>query len=835
MSYREEGGSAIPIYARSIASQQSWFNKLTSPSITGSSPGHLPNSVSIWNILKDSQIRVEANRQPREATPPHAYEKSLEAVFSLPELDKTEEIDNPDAQQNPDNLDFAIWLYGATLFRKARHSSALISEALFPCPERFNVKEIDNDEERSRIVFGPTGNGDPTWVSRLEESGILLRKPGGYAWKYRDMRLGMQWILDHRIWNTENELTLWVIRPRIHFWIGDWYLRAFYATGHHSPLIEAIYHFFSAIDLSRFYVPKPECSPPSGKIDLERVLQARQRLAWRAACQLELALDVGTKSLKFWCSGIPLDSTFFRSGDSSNLADELKGMNFNPICGDELTSPGFFVNDERGQTPLFIESLMNLVNSVLAEKVIAIQTAVKTEGGRHHSHMSQRSTSSKVESFCLDVPHETDNIAKPESWPVMKFKSQFGKKKDPLLNDQNHGIPWFPPNGTIWPNIDEKGAIAPSPASAGMDQKSLDQSAACRLASDAFQRIMISWIANGAKDELLFATLWKSLEVAYRLIRRAQMDYAGRIGGPNDLRLWQHASVICHVTLDAARSLSGESREAGINLRIRGLIYYGLCLGGIRRFSEAHRRLNEAHALLSRGQLDSSSEFLSQIHIRRAEVFLFEWKIDKLARKEDGLITNAGAKIVSRVDSAWAAIEKGEAILSGAGHPTLWWAKIASIKLHCYSILAEHKIYKKSDHLERRSSLPFRRRLDLAASLIDLLRRSFLLGQDDGFRSLRAILNFVGASRLVSADVSKSAEDSKQSVRTIIECLGDADPSREPDWTCPNSQRICDIWEHIMWAMKLEDFESLRDLIRSKAKNIPFDSEAQIGFYKPNL
>jgi len=834
LSYREEGGSKIPVYTRSIASQRSWFDKLTSTKISGSSPGHLPNSVCIWNILTDSKTMVKANRLPREATPPHGYEKSLEAVFSLPGLVTTAGIDNPDAPQKTNNLDFAIWLYGATLFRKARHSSALISEALFPCPERFNVKKTDNDEERSKIVFGPTDNGDPSWVSRLEENGILLRKPGGYAWKYRDMRLGMQWILDHRIWNTENELTLWVIRPRIHFWIGDWYLRAFYATGHHSPLIEAIYHFFSAIDLSRFYVPKPEYSPPSSKIDLERVLQARQRLAWRAACQLELALDVGTKSLKFWCSGIPLDSTFFRSGDKSNLADELKGMEFDPISGTELTSPGFFI-DERDEIPLFIQSLKNLVNSVLAEKVIAIQTAVKTEGGRHHSHMSQRSTASKEESFCLDVPHETDDLANPKSWTVMGFKSQFGKKRDPLLDDMNHGIPWFPWSAPkcapskrkFWPVIDKEGNILPSPVSAEMSQETSDQRAACRLAAEAFQQLMSSWIHNGAKDEQLFATLWKSIEVAYRLIRRAQMEHTGRTASPDNLRLWQHASVICHVTLDAARSLTGESRESGINLRIRGLIYYGLCLGAMRRFSEANRRLNESHALLSRGQLDSSSEFLSQIHIRRAEVYLFDCKIEESARGEDGSITKAGAKIVSRVDSAWAALEKGEAILSGAGHPTLWWAKIASIKLHCYSALAEHKIYTESDQLERRSSLPFRRRLDLAASLIDLLRRSFLLGQDDGFRSLRAILHFVGASRLVLADVTKSAEDSKQSVRAIIECLGDDDQASTPDWTNPNSQRISDIWKHIEWARSAEEldgFQNLRDLIKSKASGIPFDS-----------
>jgi hypothetical protein len=66
------------------------------------------------------------------------------------------------------------FLYAAVQFRQSRHISALMSEAVYPCPHRFNDAGIDNDEFREREVA--------RWLTDLSmEAQILFRKPGGHA------------------------------------------------------------------------------------------------------------------------------------------------------------------------------------------------------------------------------------------------------------------------------------------------------------------------------------------------------------------------------------------------------------------------------------------------------------------------------------------------------------------------------------------------------------------------------------------------------------------------------------------------------------------------------
>lgn len=190
------------------------------------------------------------------------------------------------------------FLYGVTLFRQSRHTSAFFSDGVYSCPRRFNTDSDDNDIRRARHVS--------LWINELCEARIFFHKPGGYCWKYRDIRLGIQKLLQslplYRSAEDRDYNFLLESRSRTHYWIGDWYQKAFHSTGHYIPIIESLYHRYQCIRYASFAKPSKLTYTRRGD---EEMLGTYQALLVRSSLvEIIKTLQMGRRLLKFWLSGI---------------------------------------------------------------------------------------------------------------------------------------------------------------------------------------------------------------------------------------------------------------------------------------------------------------------------------------------------------------------------------------------------------------------------------------------------------------------------------------------------------------------------------------------------
>jgi hypothetical protein len=83
-------------------------------------------------------------------------------------------------------------------------------------------------------------------------------------------------------------------RARTHFWIADWYGRAYRATGHAMPLLESLYHYFECLSYTPF-------ARPFSVTDQKVISGYRLRLARRAFYEMLKTLRLGRRSIEFWC------------------------------------------------------------------------------------------------------------------------------------------------------------------------------------------------------------------------------------------------------------------------------------------------------------------------------------------------------------------------------------------------------------------------------------------------------------------------------------------------------------------------------------------------------
>jgi hypothetical protein len=98
-------------------------------------------------------------------------------------------------------------------------------------------------------------------------------------------------------------------------------------------------------------------------------------------------------------------------------------------------------------------------------------------------------------------------------------------------------------------------------------------------------------------------------------------------GDDASLKTWQQACVLARLSNDLAAHLPPDHLPHEARLRVMGTTLYGLSLGHLHRFYEAHRRFNEAKALLTKGEHGNDSLEFSIVDLRRGEVLLIEAKL----------------------------------------------------------------------------------------------------------------------------------------------------------------------------------------------------------------
>lgn len=662
--------------------------------------------------------------------------------------------------QDPEAASRGLWLYGLTLFRQSRHPAAMISEAVFPCPWRFGdnsntddkhedgrPRTRDNDEYRHHLIYErdsrlsdedhPEGM---SWMGYLEAKGLFLRKPGGYAWMFRDTRIGLQRLLelkkvvlssapyakgDKALVESTSQNTLdsfECVRARLHYWIGDWYMRAFYATGHFIPLMEAIYHSVQAIHHAPKYAWK-------GDNEVFRIA-----LVWKAVCQLRKLLMVGRRSLLFWCPGVDIGQVFFEA-DIKIIRDGVERVT--KTDSGALLEKSIKLREKLSLAPDIIEGeIKHLKSAVIKEAYAHGGRTCPLLGGHARSDSVIDHADPPMQTWC-EVEPAHDLWLKDIIEPMVEVTSKMlqGSSFDMGTRLQaiwgaNHGQPLM---------------IA-------------------RLRREW----MNEWAEKSGDEAPLFQTIWLISEMMYRIVRRAKLEYHHQSLASDDLllsanevnvsRRWVVVCALGYEALQMCRSLSPDYHHADCDLRVRVLTLYALALGYLNRFSESNRRLNEAHAIILSGMGWPDGRELARIHIRRAEMLIWRSRHEMAKWKQEGKGAKTKAKhtrlAISWLDDAWAALERGELCLGGVSHSTYWWYRLLSLKLSCYATLAAIVEVGGVDikSMSSMSSLLFRRRIHLPTTLLSLLRDSLIVGAGDIFRQIRVIEYAFYADRVLNKE-----------------------------------------------------------------------------------
>jgi hypothetical protein len=679
-----------------------------------------------------------------------------------------------------ENLQF---LYAVTLFRRARHYSSFLGEGVLPATHIFSVDGYDNDWERDKKLA--------QHLADLNEMGFFYRKPGGFAWTYRDFRLGVRRLIDSL---GQDELEKHHIEPFVewrshyHYWIADWYLRAFYTSGHAVPLMEGIYHLYQTI----LHLDKYRKQSTSSDNELQRAWQ-RYRLWRRAACDMAKALRVGNDAICLWF-GPPLLKAWFPPDNGkwleafTNIYDQLNAL-FSRIP--ELEPKGLREHS-RDVLEVLKEELLQL----------ARRGGDKLRIRRFEDHVASES------------PPQTEKDCELDKSPSKDDDDLYTRFPEPVK--QLCG--------------DIKNILTDKPDS---DSQRLD---------DAIQDWQHKQLQEDFSDRKLFYLAQQLNERAFLFLRDAKLrqlvnlnqrrdkkanEPTGFLGlTPEVKHRWICVTILTRSALEFCRLLHPKLGSFEGKERVKALCLYGVALARLYRFYEAHRRLNEANALLSKINVSGADRdvLLGILELRRAEAHLLEGmlirelrekadpaeSIDKTAKKkEDGMSekedrmsqnlferyaikqpflqdheARLGRLRVAKLDDAWCALERAERLLSGRLRSSHWWSRLCVLKLRC---LAEHSLEKepKFRPLARRiQSQPLNQiyellykglagcqeetRVSSRLRLVDLaLRTAYNLTRDDlplGEKALNTL--------------TKTVDSTLKTVKDRIKC-------KEPSHDCP--------------------------------------------------
>jgi len=694
------------------------------------------------------------------------YENRLENVLEkwLTPFTKEEKEEGKDIGLEKWQVLRLRFLYAVTLFRHSRHTSAFYSEAVYPCPNRFNRDRIDNDWVRASRVR--------KWIARLRELHVFYHKPGGYAWKYRDVRLGLQALLQKlplsqsSLKNTESMPNyLLEIRARTHFWIGDWYRKAFATTGHSVPVMEALYHRYQCAKFAKF-------ARPHGTYDPREIQEYRLVLFRSAVLEMIKTLRLSRHWMKFWLSGKSIPPMLL---DSGNLRDSFD------IWRTEIYTKGPIKIPLAGEC--YLEKLINTLKWDLDCLAVSL----------------------KSENYTA-LPEETAAIEVPLHGFIIKNESPF--LSSTVGSDDFRGTAFGDSNPILKVESNNLQKV--------LDQFWYEESEPKEL-EKKLRALEQKWLNDNTENyKEIYKQVDSMSELAYLYAKRAKMErHADERPEWQPFR-WVQVTAICYHAIGLCKHLPPEIQEDAIRLYCKLHTIYGLALAYLGRFFEAQRHINEATALLSKSRAGLAPTELAIIRLRKAEIYLVEGEVlkndfirfentfvkfkkenrselskyfindikngknyhplvaqaIKKLRRDIGnipetnlplkqkrcmqFVQQIGRMHVAALDSAWSALESAEKLLAGQSHSALWWGRFLALKLRVYGARIDGK--QECDPQVKGSRfeyLAFRRRIDHKAEVVRLFERGLLVSPNDSYRQLRIIDYF----RKAYSSVKKALED----------------------------------------------------------------------------
>jgi SIR2-like domain len=480
----------------------------------------------------------------------------------------------------------AQFLYSCSLFRRSRPMSAFLSEGVIYPPRASNSDGLDNDWLRQRQA--------EAWVIAFREKGFVWRKPSGNMWLYRDVRLGMQALLQKHLevptWSEEKPVRLtsaYQLRARSHFWIAAWYARAFYTTSHSVPLIEALHHLYRSLE----FAPLAARPGATGKIGISTY---RRQIWIRSLSSMIKLLKVGRAALLFWLDR-PAAEAMFGPEAMRSVHKELE------------------LSRERCFTGIDDEQILAHV----ATHAQRLKELFFAEWGTLWSEFERSPFQS-----------EFGNNTQPEEKARTNYSvvGLFAKGKDWRRRLPEATSPLYI-NGDLLDALEEheekSGSLHAEINDTELYEKLRtfgDRAGRDHLGKDSLQQLI------QALDRLAFEHSQRA-----KIVQVVESTKLGVPGLSECLpacelarRLWAQVTFLCRSVFNLCRSVSPHLVDFDYSVRVNTATHYGLALGHLARFTEAHRRLNEANARLSKLSLRIDQVEPAVIELRRAEVYLVE-------------------------------------------------------------------------------------------------------------------------------------------------------------------------------------------------------------------
>jgi hypothetical protein len=483
------------------------------------------------------------------------------------------------------------FLYALTLFRISRHPSSLMVEGVFPCPFRYNRLGIDNDSFRST----QTAN----LINELIELNIFHRKPGGLLWFNGEVRKILRTTLERmqfaskcRNGMRESSMKLVSRRSRSHYWIADWYMKAFMSSSHIAPFIESMYHLNSSAYFSKEARFRSYDAAGQNAHSLA-IYQLKQFQT--AMLQASRNLKIAWKHIEFWQASSVRVSWL---EELSLIKDELENV-IDSICNNYLNTKGKKIRGEISQLEQekkvaqealadFTENLDQISSAVLLAGKSSDRELKYAENFHQWPTMPAGNTNlpgNRFDKSPLTVKHDWKQIGASE----MEFEECIKT----LFNNYNADL------SVIWKSIDDycKGKT---------DNNSLGE-------TKSLVREKLRTFDDYQK------CIWLLTEIAYLYLRRGKASYHAK--GMINTETWLKATLYCNLGLDFCRHVSPSSFnfEMMYKTKLQGI--YGVSLANLGRFQEANRHLIDAQSICNSSPSTTPLD-LAIIKIRMAELSL---------------------------------------------------------------------------------------------------------------------------------------------------------------------------------------------------------------------
>ncbi|MCA8953932.1 MAG: SIR2 family protein [Planctomycetes bacterium] len=579
------------------------------------------------------------------------------------------------------------FIYAISLFLQSRHECAFYSEAVFPCPFPFNLESIDNDVTRGLLVDG--------WLRQLERLGIIYRRQGGFFWLHRDVRLGLQAILGEcraRYGESagreagDDDVCERETRARTHFWIARWYLRSFLASQHTVPLWSCVYHNLQCALYAAYDRPT---SPPDSGDALNRYRRHLVDMSLRDTLRV---LVLGRRSAKYWLNSADLKG-FRQAIEIMTEPDGPFSVSLRKL---------FDATPDKKNARSHRRTLEQLVAAVI-EEFEALNTSIAAECGKALSWRvdgdgllgadpksvpsgSDESVASRprfgkalrVPGRFLQLAHSDRpmptarwSFERPEFYEPDSGSRRFLSQFETPLSELGLRWVWKAVMKCLQVDVQKYGT-----------EKPLEH----RREKDL--RRQAEWLEKWRGRQMhVLAAVKLMNEMAYALTRRAKVllwsCQSGDAARDTD-RQWLAAAWLTHHSVDLTRSLIPEYLGDDAVESEKALTLYGLALAGLRRFSEARRRIGEARSILAI-TANQHGPRNAVLLLRSAEVFVLE--AGRLAGGSEPIDDACRQRAESKLALAWLSLEDAEAKLSGTSHSTLWWGLLYRLRLSIAGLL----------------------------------------------------------------------------------------------------------------------------------------------------